>query len=55
MQLRAKESLAAQGVLVESLGGDVLCADISALQGTNINELKVMASADILYQLIVLF
>uniref|UniRef100_A0A915Q2J6 Tr-type G domain-containing protein n=1 Tax=Setaria digitata TaxID=48799 RepID=A0A915Q2J6_9BILA len=37
---RAKQSLMEHGVLVDDLGGDVLCVEISALQGKNVDQLK---------------
>lgn len=30
------------GIIVDDLGGDVLCVEISALQGKNVHELKVV-------------
>ncbi|KAM3716428.1 Translation initiation factor IF-2 [Dirofilaria immitis] len=38
--IRAKQSLMEHGVLVDDLGGDVLCVEISALQGKNVDQLK---------------
>ncbi|VDN05484.1 unnamed protein product [Thelazia callipaeda] len=38
--VRAKQSLAAHGIVVDDLGGDVLCVEISALQGKNMDQLK---------------
>ncbi|XP_020286956.1 translation initiation factor IF-2, mitochondrial [Pseudomyrmex gracilis] len=36
---RTQNMLAQQGILVESLGGDIQCVNISALNGTNVNLL----------------
>ncbi|KAL3985984.1 Elongation factor Tu GTP binding domain family protein [Acanthocheilonema viteae] len=38
--MKAKQSLVEHGILVDDLGGDVLCVEISALQGKNVHELK---------------
>ncbi|CAG9531003.1 unnamed protein product [Cercopithifilaria johnstoni] len=38
--IKAKQSLVEHGILVDDLGGDVLCVEISALQGKNVHELK---------------
>uniref|UniRef100_A0A0R3RVT8 Tr-type G domain-containing protein n=1 Tax=Elaeophora elaphi TaxID=1147741 RepID=A0A0R3RVT8_9BILA len=38
--IQAKQSLVLHGILVDDLGGDVLCTEISALQGKNVHELK---------------
>ncbi|VBB26746.1 unnamed protein product [Acanthocheilonema viteae] len=39
-RMKAKQSLVEHGILVDDLGGDVLCVEISALQGKNVHELK---------------
>ncbi|VDN84408.1 unnamed protein product [Brugia pahangi] len=38
--IKAKQSLVEHGILVDDLGGDVLCVEISALKGENVDELK---------------
>uniref|UniRef100_A0A8R1Y2P3 Translation initiation factor IF-2, mitochondrial n=1 Tax=Onchocerca volvulus TaxID=6282 RepID=A0A8R1Y2P3_ONCVO len=38
--MQAKQSLVKHGILVDDLGGDVLCVEISALQNKNVDQLK---------------
>ncbi|GMI40365.1 hypothetical protein TeGR_g8308, partial [Tetraparma gracilis] len=47
---RVKADLAGKGLLVEELGGDVLCADISAKTGAGVDELlaKIRLQADLM-------
>ena len=47
---RTKQQLTSQGVNLEEDGGDVQCVAISALQGTNVNQLMeaIMTQAEML-------